>query len=342
MTQAPEVAFWVVTRHCLLLLGSCCLLVACGAQFSAGDATNGGSGALGAGAAAGGTASSGGRAGNDARAESAGADPADAGSVMGDAGSGGGPLVGTGGSSSRAGAGGSDTGPAIPQVGLLLWLRADLGVQQAGGRVQAWLDQSGNQANAVQTGSNVRPEFSTTGLNDLPTLKFDGSGQFLKLPDGFGDFNSGLAGFMVVEPVAADCSSVLELSNGSEIDDIALGMWLDKWSYEVDEPFIQNGNVDVLAPTLYAVNHRPTVGTSKASAGLRINGSLLRSMEMPVPKMIAREDNFIGHTLYGSCNYFEGSVSEIILYQRAVTSSEVASIESYLVQHWDLGAIAAP
>jgi hypothetical protein len=254
------------------------------------------------------------------------------------AGTGGGPLLGNGGSSGHAGVGGTVEQPMIPQPGLALWLRADLGVLRANGLVQAWLDQSGNEMNAVPPSLNVRPEYLAKGLNDLPALKFDGAGQFLKLPEGaFGDFSHGLAGFMVLQPAASDCASVIELSNDPEIDDIAFGMWQHQWTYEVESPFIQSGNVELAAPSLYAVNHQPMLGMVDATGNLRIDRALLKSMGMPLPKTIARENNFVGHTLYGGCNYFAGTISEIIVYQRAVTVAEVKSIESYLEQHWDLG-----
>lgn len=341
-------------RRCLLALGSCGLLAACGAKFSAADAaggsggTSGTLGGAGASEAGNGAGDSSGARGGDELAGEAGTDsggaPAAGGSTTnnGGAGAGGGPLTGHGGSSGNAGAGGGVQQPNIPQLGLALWLRADLGVQQQSGLVQAWLDQSGNQMNALPTGANVRPEYDAKGLNGMPTLKFDGAGQFLKLPDGFGDFSHGLAGFMVLQPGASDCASVVELSNGSEIEDIALGMWQNKWTYEVFDLYMQSGNVDLLAPSLYATNHRPDVGMLNASADLRINGALLQSMDMPVPALNARENNFVGHTLYKDCNYFEGMISEIILYQRVVTANEVKSIETYLEQHWDLGPAVAP
>ena len=100
--------------------------------------------------------------------------------------------------------------------------------------------------------------------------------------------------------------------------------------------------MDLLAPSLYATNHRPTVGMIDAGADLRINGSVLQSMKMPVPNSIARQNNFVGHTLYSGCNYYAGMISELIVYRRVVTANEVKSIESYLEQHWDLGPVAAP
>ena len=329
------------------------MLGACGSKFSAAPAIGGSSGASDGGRAA--TSGAGQSTGGSDTSDQAGAAPqgdagADSGGDSGAAGASsdnggsggsgaaGGSLIGHGGSSGSAGSGGDQ--PVIPPLGLALWLRADVGVQQVAGLVQTWLDQSGNRMDAtVQADVDASPQYLEKGLNDLPALQFDGVGNYLQLPSGFGSFSNGLAGFMVVHPTESDCASVFEASNGSEIDDIAFGMWQNKWTYEVFDPYIQSGDVDLLGPSLYAVNHRPANATANANADLRINRGLLQTKEMPLPLLPdskQRESNFIGHTLYKDCNFFEGQISEIIVYQRVVTANEVKAIESYLAQHWKL------
>lgn len=357
MPEAVDVPSKTVIRRSLLVLGSSCLLAACGSKFSAGTGVGGQSGefsaagSAAAGSAAAGTTSGGATAGSGASGAASGGVPSageggsagEAGATLDEGGTGGVPVIGKGGSSGTAGSGGSVEPPVIPQLGLALWLRADIGVQRVDGRVRTWLDQSGNKLDAGQVGENVRPEYDAKGLNDLPTIKFDGAGQFLSLPrDHFGDFSKGLAGFMVLQPLASECASAVELSNGSEVDDIAFGLWQNNWTYEVESPLIQSGKVDLLAPSLYAVNHHPVLGMVEAAADLRINGALLQSQQMPLPAMNTRENAFIGHTLYGSCNYFSGSISEVIVYERVLLPAEVRTIESYLEQHWDLGGAATP
>ncbi len=335
------------------------MLGACGSQFSAAAATGGSTGASdggrasqsGAGEGPGGGESGGqagaapqGDAGTDSGGTADAAGAAGASTDNGGAGAGGRPIIGHGGSSGSAGSAGDQ--PVIPELGLALWLRADVGVQQVAGLVQTWLDQSGNRMDAtVQADVDASPQYLEKGLNELPALQFDGVGNYLQLPSGFGSFSNGLAGFMVVQPKASDCASVFEASNGSEIDDIAFGMWQNKWTYEVFDPYIQSGDVDAMSPTLYAVNHRPATAMANANADLRINRGLLQTNEMPLPLLPdskTRQQNFIGHTLYNDCNFFEGQISEVIVYQRVVSANEVKAIESYLAQHWKLGPAATP
>ncbi|HKO53004.1 MAG TPA: hypothetical protein VJV79_35085 [Polyangiaceae bacterium] len=250
-----------ISRFTVLAL--CLAPAACGEQFvaHAGSAASGGvSGAgSGAGAKTVDEAGAGGGAGSDDSS-----DAGQAGSEMG--GSGGAPA--SAGATGLSGAGGALIEPLLPPLGLALWLRADRGIQQTDGHVQVWQDQSGNQTNATQLTANVRPTYLATGFNGRPTLEFDGQGQFLKFAVGFGDFSKGSAAFVVAKPTKADCASMLEFSNGSEIEDVSFGTWESKWTYEVGAAYIQTASVDQARFSLYSVNHRLT-----GRADLRIGGS---------------------------------------------------------------------
>jgi len=332
-----------VSRVPFVLAGLGIALWGCGNQFSA---TGGGAGAAGAG----GTANTGGSANVGGTDESAGtaASESMAGS-LGDSGAGGeAGTGGTGGSGAEAGVpsmagnGGVTVEPSpIPLAGLALWLRADHGVQQRDGGVIEWVDQSGQKSNAAQPDIPARPAYLATGLNGLPTLDFDGQEDFLRFASGFGDFSHGLAAFIVARPLASACASMLELSNGSEIEDVSFGMWQDKWLYEVGDNYLQSGSVQQSEPALYSLVHR-AVGTVR----MRVDGNLLddATFALPVvPATSVRTTNFVGNTTYGGdCTKFKGQISEVILYSRAVTEGEGLTIEGYLAKHWALTQSSTP
>jgi concanavalin A-like lectin/glucanase superfamily protein len=307
------------------VLWLCVALAACGEKFVANVGAGGAAGASSAGRGQGsgaGKAESGGNAGTDDGA----ADAGDAGSETG--GASGAPGTGDGGVAGLLG----NPEPMLPRLGMTLWLRADRGVQQKEGHVQTWQDQSGNQINATQTSVAMSPAYLPEGLNGRPTVEFDGQGQFLKFAAGFADFSKGVSVLIVAKPAKSDCASMLEFSNGSEVDDVAFAMWQNNWTYEVGTELIQTGKVDLQRFSLYAVTHRPT-----GVADLRINGSVLSTLNFPLPASLARANNFIGHTLYGAgCEYFAGQISEVILYSRTLSESELTLIETYLNASWRL------
>jgi len=307
------------------------------AEGGTGDNGGGGADFAGAGASSSGDA---GQAGQPSGGEMNSAGAAGDGGAAGETGGTGGDAAGAGVGGLLGGAGGTVNEPKLPQLGMLLWLRADRGIQQKDGLVQVWQDQSGNETNATQITASARPAYLAAGSNGRPALEFDGRTQFLTFATGFSDFSRGLAGFIVARPSKSECASMLEFSNASEVDDIALGMWQDKWTYEVDAAFIQTGTVSHDIFSLYTVNHRLT-----GLADLRIDGSALDTLDMPLPAIPTsqlRVDNFVGHTLYKDCNYFEGQISEIIVYSRAMTNSEVTAIEKYLDARWALSEQVTP
>ncbi|HEY3668346.1 MAG TPA: hypothetical protein VGL19_20225 [Polyangiaceae bacterium] len=328
----------MIRRRSLVLWG-CLALSACGKKFEAGGAPES-AGASSSGASSGGALGQAGAAGvsdngGDAGQTEPGGGAPSGGAASGGAASGAGGLPGIGGLPSIGGGGDVDAGevPPISTVGLALWLRADRGVTVTGGHVSEWLDQSGNQMDALQTAGNARPTLLPTGLNGLPTLDFDGGVQYLRLPDGFADFNKGLSGFVVSKATVTDgsCASTVELSNGSEVDDIELGYWKQGWQYEVFDHDFAGGMVDPKLPELYSVLHRAT-----EEVVMRLNGNQANTASFPLPVTKVRQDNFIGHSLYAECKYYQGQISEVVLYNRIVTDKELLTIEGYLQQHWAL------
>lgn len=70
--------------------------------------------------------------------------------------------------------------PAAPLTipNLELWLRSDLGITLASGKVASWVDQSGNSGrDCAQATAGNQPAYtvSNAGFNNKPTLDFDGA-----------------------------------------------------------------------------------------------------------------------------------------------------------------------
>jgi len=188
---------------------------------------------------------------------------------------------------------------------------------------------------ALGTANNVEPKYVTNGLNGLPTLDFDGVDDFLTLPDGFADFSQGLSVFIVMNATDGACASIFESSNGSEIQDISLGYYQNIWQYEVASQDLSGGTID---PTTATAAVLASVQHATGSAELRLAGNILSQGQFMAPDVLLRKENFIGHTLYANCGYFKGQISELIVYDRAVTDKEVLAIEGYLETHWLLQA----
>jgi hypothetical protein len=54
-----------------------------------------------------------------------------------------------------------------------------------------------------------------------------------------------------------------------------------------------------------------------------------------LPATIARAQNFIGKSLYDGCTPFAGRVAEVLVYQRALSVTEVVAVEATLQARWN-------
>jgi hypothetical protein len=227
---------------------------------------------------------------------------------------------------------GGNTKPPIPLNKLLVWLMADKGVEHNDTAVFAWRDQSGNGLDATQSLKDSYPHLWPTGINGMPALDFDGVADWLALPDGFADFTAGLSMFGVAETgTVVGCTSLVELSNGSERDDIALARNTSIVGYEVVDSDIHEGHgaIPVDIPFLMSATHAPA-GTARTF----LNGVYSSDSSFPLPQNKRRTANFVGQSLYSECTPWLGRVGEVIIYNRFVTDDERVQIDAYLKAKW--------
>jgi hypothetical protein len=331
-------------RRVALLAGLGLLAFACGEKFTGVDAASGGSsGSAGRGSAGRGpVATAGSAAGGDGTTDGgvdAGGRATTAGSAAGGRG-GISSVAGGGGKPSIAGAGGNGGSggvvvevPPVPQDGLEAWFSADVGVQEANGVVATWKDRSAHQRDALQTAVNYRPKLNKSALDGKAAIVFDGVDDYLKLPALPGDFSHGVSIFVVAQQDADDgsCSGFFEASNGAEVDDLHLGFWQSALQYEVLDGYLHPTDAALVVgmPQLLAVVHKTTEAVQ-----LRRNSSGVGEANFALPTTVVREDVYIGHTDYSDCKAYPGSVSELLVYSRAVSDAELIDIESYLQAKW--------
>jgi hypothetical protein len=326
-----------------LLAGVGLLAFACGEKFTGVDVAAGGSsgshagsgGVTTAGSAAGGDGATDGGVDEGGRATTAGSAAGGRGGISSVAGGGGKPS--SGGNSGNGGNGGSGgvvvEVPPVPQEGLEAWFSADVGVLELNGVVATWKDRSAHQRDALQTAVNYRPKLGKSALGGKAAIVFDGVDDYLKLPALPGDFSHGVSIFVVAQQDADDgsCSGFFEASNGSEVDDLHLGFWQGALQYEVFENYLHPTDQGLIVgkPELLAVVHQTT-----ETAQLRRNSNAVDEDKLLLPKTIAREDVYIGHSDYTDCKAYPGSIGELLVYSRAVSDAELIEIESYLQAKW--------
>jgi hypothetical protein len=222
------------------------------------------------------------------------------------------------------------TPPAIPMDGLLLWLRSDQGVSSSNGSVSRWSDQSGHQFDAQQDQPGSCPKLLEAAIGGHTAVYFDGIDDFFQLPPGMADFSQGLSIFAVInESQPESYNSIVEFSNGSEIDDISFGEYYDELFYEVFDGQAQGGSFTYDVPQIVAVVHR-----ADSTSVLRRNGVVAGAAVVTLPAIVSRQQNFVGQSLYGGSVTYPGAMAEVLVYGRALTDSEVTTVEGDLRRRW--------
>lgn len=237
---------------------------------------------------------------------------------------------------------------AIPRTNLNAWYRSDFGVGLASGsNISSWLDASGNGYAATQSSSSVQPTLTSDGINGLPALAFAGtssSGQYLKIPSGFANFSNGLTIFLVTNPlsVTAFGARFLDFGPGSTTNSLGLQQ-TSSTGYE------------------YYVNNAGTLGGITASSGMTLNqyqlieathnaggtvGTVFTNgvqqnqgnLNVTIPN-VTRTTNFIGQASAGGF-YLNGLITEILVYNTILSTSQRIAVEAYLMQRYQIAAQA--
>lgn len=245
----------------------------------------------------------------------------------------GGPTAGEAGPTPLDGAGSdgdADNGDAPPVIdGLLLWLEGDLGVTQSSSGVSNWADQSGNHLDARQPDPVQQPTWAMTGLLGRPALLFNAE-NFLSLPGGFADFSRGISLFAIVAMSdVGTCVDVIHLSNGPEIDDIALGRHDGQALYEVLDGVLHGDAFSLGRVHLVSVVH-----DRDGTASLRLDSGDPTVGMFELPSNATRLSNVVGRSLYGGCGSVHGGIAEILVYRRALGPIERTAVENYLQNRW--------
>lgn len=255
-------------------------------------------------------------------------------------------LGGRGGSATAGGApvaaggeaaGGAPEEPApISTNGLVFWFKADAGVTVENGVITAWADQSSNGYDATQSDAAERPKLTNSGDLPLPVLELDGVDDHLHLPAFKPELSDGLSFFAVAgRSHESACSAILELSNGSEKDDISFDSLGNSFQFEVVNSTVYANADEFPQGQLRLIEAFQSFSPLAAVGELRANGlSVGDNGNMETPQALLRTDNNIGDSLYADCTPFPGAIGEIILYGRKLETEERVAVENYLKQKW--------
>lgn len=233
----------------------------------------------------------------------------------------------------------------VPTAGLVLALDATALAQQLplGSAVTSWTDSSG-QGNTAVAGSGA-PTLVANAIGGRPAVRFDGIDDFLVLPAGFSDFTGGMSLYIVVRPTVLTAGfKMLLLGNGTNKQNIGFGRGgstegLQYFTFNNSGGVTWFNTTDGLVAgeaAMFSVVQAAGAANGTSYGEVGKNGTALFGKSMYVPPVTTRSVNYIGKSSWTSDGMLRGDVAEVLLYNRALNTTEQASLRAYIAQKYGL------
>jgi hypothetical protein len=235
----------------------------------------------------------------------------------------------------------------------------------ADGAVARWEDKSGNGRHATQATSGSRPLRKTSIQGGKAVLRFDGTNDSLSIASSaetfkflhsvsstvFCVFKSGATAnpghsLYVVFGTANTTTSVVGVTlytsdgNASTAND-AIYWYVSRGGAGTYPVFFDGNNYfPSNAFALISLLSRPQDGTSANRLAIRRNGGNLSTENAPggspqtVSTANSTNDLTIGRLPSGESEFLNGDIAEIIIYNAALSDTDRAAVEAYLIGKW--------
>jgi hypothetical protein len=210
--------------------------------------------------------------------------------------------------------------PGAVADGLALWLKADAGVVQDSGKVNAWTDQGGFGYTFAAVGAGAqRPDFQADFLNHNPALSINATQHGLAAPSHFNHTASDYTFVAVFQQTGGEylvdnLNTVrFKLNNG------ALGLYRQN-DYRLTG-FSTTGCV--LQTWRFEDGNNPETNVFRQGAAIASDNEYTQ---------MTLTNNFRIGSRYASADFsnFEGKVAEFIIYSKPLSGAERRRVESYL------------
>ncbi|MGM0557228.1 MAG: Ig-like domain-containing protein [Myxococcota bacterium] len=212
---------------------------------------------------------------------------------------------------------------------LKLWLRADVGVDFAGGnRVEAWRDISGNELTLRSQSFSQHPDRINSAVNSQPVLRF------------FGDQDLRLSSSSIELPRAA-IFVVVKNSEPTRTGRILSNCLVDHGTHHLSFNGTDTG-LAVVSDAGIDMNVSLASTTSEYQVfALVIGDSQITVYENGSPQSVENSTvagSWFFQQIGAECNALgmEGDVAEVLLYDRALPETEREAVESYLMTRYGL------
>lgn len=222
-----------------------------------------------------------------------------------------------------------------------------------GNAISTWYDSSGNTPlnpmTLTQGTSGYRPLYMATGMNNLPALKFDGVDDYLSntiLNFPYNDYSIFMVFNTLDSSTFIDLMSIKNTSSGwgllIETQASNIFRTLHRFPYSttsINNDDFSSSTGQFSTNKKYVLSYIRNSTSSPTDSTVRLNGSSIIT-NTPIRAGFDGSDlYFCVSSLSGTGRYFNGYISEIIIYSRTLSTQERQDIESYLGQKWGVAVL---
>lgn len=210
----------------------------------------------------------------------------------------------------------------ITKNGLILHLDAGETLSYPGSGT-TWFDLSGNGNNA-------------TLYNDVTWTKdnggafiFNGTNQYAQCPAGFANFTGGITIFAIVNMgSASNFERIIDFGNGNPNGNIVLARnsTTNRLSFYYFNGTVTTAIVDLGVDRIIYNNTNACYAATANGTTVEMyrNGSSLGTLaDTDLPTNVTRNNCYIGRSNWVADSYFESTMSVIMIYNRALSASEI-------------------
>ncbi len=215
-------------------------------------------------------------------------------------------------------------------AGCQLWLKADAGITKDGSNyVSKWADQSGNGNDAVQAVGSAQPLWVDGILNSKPVISFDGIGDFLDFPSGMLYNLSAISFFIVIKPVG------INSNKGYFAPSLSYNTGISLYSYPSWTLNINGYRIFSSPPNAIILESAWTLSNflySTSSTSGYINGGTIAPFDAAFKGNLELNGVYaLGRYAGGIGSYYgQMEVSEVIIYNSAISDANRQLVETYL------------
>ena len=220
------------------------------------------------------------------------------------------------------------------------------------GKVTKWKNINPNNPEAVNAtpfSTGTAPEFVAESINNLPAIKFSGA-EYLLWDQGGNGLNmligSDYSVFIVEQRTADNSNNYIIAGSGTAVfENLTLGYtnsstarhshYSHGWNYTVPSFSESQGSNRIHSFMFSATTFYPRSGGSYIGSSYFMNGGTIASgSHAPMDTAVTEFEgasigNFAG-------NYYEGYISEIIIFTRYLGDTDRKKVESYLGKKYDI------